>query len=259
MGKLFKIEMKKLRKSTAMLVMLIITAALSLLNVGIYALIKIFAEDLLMLFGETISGYGMAMSMTADTSDVVLMVLILMAVLIGGDFSARTLQTQVAAGYSRFSIIISRYLTMIISYTILYVLYFSVTVLGITLLFGFGEHITSAMVGELLLNLLYSFLMAFTMLSLYMLFAFLVKSTGATIGICVPFMLFGTGIINMLSFVHEVVYDIISFTPFGQSSLLSGMLSFEEIDPLKFIGVCVVWFSIFTSLAYLSFRKSELK
>lgn len=258
MGKLFKIEMKKLRKSKAMLVLLIVSAALSLFNVGVYGLLKAFAGDLLSIFGN-VDGYNMAMKMTADTSDVVLMVLILMAVFIGGDFSTRTLQTQIAAGYSRFSILISRYITMIVSYVILYTIYFTITVVGITIMFGFGDNITSAMVGELLLNLLYSFLMAMTMLSLYMLFAFLVKSTGATIGICVPFMLIGVSIISMLSLINEVVYDIISFTPFGQSSLLGGMFELEPIVPLKFIGVCVVWFSIFTSLSYLSFRKSELK
>ena len=182
MGKLFKIEMKKLRKSKAMLVLLIVSAALSLFNVGVYGLLKAFADDLLSIFGN-VDGYNMAMKMTADTSDVVLMVLILMAVFIGGDFSTRTLQTQIAAGYSRFSILISRYITMIVSYVILYTIYFTITVGGITIMFGFGDNITSAMVGELLLNLLYSFLMAMTMLSLYMLFAFLVKSTGATLSL----------------------------------------------------------------------------
>ncbi len=258
MGKLFKIEMKKLRKSTAMLVMFIVTIALGALNVGVYGLMKLLGEEILLLFGR-VDGYSMAMSLTQDTSDITLMVVILMAVLIGGDFSARTLQTQVAAGYSRFSIIVSRYATMAISYVILYILYFTVTVLGVTLIFGFGDGVTSSMVGDLLLNLLYSFMMALTMLSMYMLFAFLLKSTGATIGVCVPFMLLGVTIIQTLSWINDIASEVLSFTPFGQSMALSGSFIYGEIDPLRFVGVCVVWFIGLTSLSYLSFRKAELK
>lgn len=258
MGKLFKIEMMKLRKSTAMLVLLIVAIALSLLNVGVYGLVNLVSDSLLSVFGK-VDGYNMAVTMTSDTSDIMMMVVILMAVLIGGDFSARTLQTQVAAGYSRFKIIISRFITVAISYVILYTLYFSITVIGMTIIFGFGDGITSDMVSELVLKLFLSFIMAMTMLSMYMLFAFLLKSTGATIGVCLPVMLFGVSIIQMLSMVSEVVYDIISFTPFGQSMLLGDMFGLEEVEPIKFICVCIVWFSGFMSLSFLSFRKAELK
>ena len=258
MGRLFKIEMKKLRKSTAMKVMLIVALVRSLFNVGIYALLNVFTENIGELLG-TISGYSMALMLSKDASDITLMVVILMAVLVGGDFSARTLQTQVAAGYSRLSIIASRYISIVIAYIVLYVLYVGVTVAGVTAVFGFGEGITSLMVKELLYNFLYSFIMALTMLSLYMLFAFMVKSTGATIGICVPFLLFGVEIIQLLTLIHETVEKVLSFTPFGQMALLGGMYLTDKVDCTKFIGVCAVWFLVFTSLSYLSFRKAELK
>ena len=89
MGKLFKIEMMKLRKSTAMLVLLIVAIALSLLNVGVYGLVNLVSDSLLSVFGK-VDGYNMAVTMTSDTSDIMMMVVILMAVLIGGDLWART-------------------------------------------------------------------------------------------------------------------------------------------------------------------------
>lgn len=267
MGKLFKIEMKKLRKSTAMMVMLIVAASLSFLSVAIYGLVNMFTDDILSIFG-IINGYSMASSLTySDSSDIMVMVVILMAVLIGGDFSARTLQTQVAAGYSRFQIIVSRFLSIMVAYLILYVVYFTITVVGTTLIFGFGD-VTGSMVGELVGNIFLGIIMAMTMLSMYMLFAFLLKSVGGTIGVCLPFMLIGTSIINMVSAISDVVYDIISFTPFGQSweltmsgqsSILGVFLGVESVDPVKFICVCVVWFVGFMGLTFLSFRKAELK
>lgn len=258
MGKLFKIEMKKLRKSTAMKVMLVVALVLSLLNVGIYALIKVIGGEITEIFG-VVDGHSMIIMLTNDTSDIMLMVVILMAVLVGGDFSARTLQTQVAAGYSRFNILVSRYITMIISYAVLFVLYAGVIVAGITAVYGFGEGVTSVMIKELVFNIIYSFVLSLTMLSLYMLFIFLVKSTGAAIGICVPFMLFGVSIIQMLAFIGDIVEKVLSFTPFGQMGILSGMYVEKSIDPVKLFSVCGVWFLIFSSLSYLAFRKSELK
>lgn len=267
MGKLFKIEMKKLRKSTAMLVMVIVAASLSFLNVVVYGLANVFADDFLSLFGN-INGYAMAQSLTySDSSDIMVMAVILMAVLIGGDFSARTLQTQVAAGYSRFKIIVSRFFSVLVAYFVLYVLYFSITVAGTSIIFGFGD-VTGQMIGELVINILLGLLMAVTMLSMYMLFSFLLKSTGAAIGVCLPCMLFGTSIISMLSALSDTVYDIISFTPFGQSMQLSmsgegsifGMLlGVDDVEIVKFICVCVVWFVVFMSLTFVSFRKAELK
>ena len=268
MGKLFKIEMKKLRKSTAMMVMLIVAASLSVLSVAIYGLVNMFEDDILMIFGMN-SGYSMAQSLIySDSSDSMVMAVILMAVLIGGDFSARTLQAQVAAGFSRFQIIVSRFLSLVISYLIIYVVYFSITVIGTTIIFGFGDNVTGAMVGELIGQLFLGLLMAVTMLSMYMLFAFLLKSTGGTIGVCLPCMLIGTSILNGLAVVSEEVYTIISFTPFGQSMELSmeaqgsfvGMLlGFDGLNPVKFICVCIVWFAVFIGLTFLSFRKAELK
>lgn len=259
MGKLFRIELKKLGKSKAMRVMLIVAAALSVLNVVVYGLMDAIEDLMSLVFGE-MSGYTIAMSLASDSSDIMLMVVILMAVLVGGDFSARTLQAQVAAGFGRFQIILSRFLSSALAYVILYVLYFGVTVIGVTAIFGFGDDITSKMMEELFLNIFLSFIMAMTMLALYMLFAFLFKTTGATIGVSLPMMLMGTSIIQMFTFISELADDIISFTPFGQQLLLSSLLPHSsELEPVKFIGVCVVWMAAFIALTFASFRKAELK
>lgn len=260
MGKLFKIEMKKLSKSTAMRVMLIVAASISLLNVIIYGFADNMASELLAILGKA-DGYHIMKSLICDDSDIMLMVVILMAVLVGGDFSARTLQTQIAAGFGRFEIIISRFLSTMVAYVILQAIYVGITGIGSTILFGFGSAVSGEMIGELLLDIVLSLLLAMTMLSIYMLFAFLLKSTGATIGVCLPTMLMGVSIINFISGVSRVMRDVMSFTPFGQQMALSdgGLIYTQELDPVKFILVCVVWLAGFISLTFLSFRNAELK
>lgn len=260
MGKLFSIELKKLRKSTAMRVMLIVAAALSVLNVIVYGALDAMAGELADMIGTT-NGYSIALQLSRDSSDIMLIVVILMAVLVGGDFSARTLQTQVAAGYGRFQIIVSRFLSSALAYVILYAIYFGVTIAGVSLVLGFGENITGDMMGDLFLNLFLNFLIAMTMLAIYMFFAFLLKSTGATIGVSLPLMLMGTSILQIIVYISETVENVLSFTPFGQQIQLieGGSVYGADIDVVRFVCVCVVWFVAFIACTYMSFRNAELK
>ncbi len=264
MGKLFKIEMKKLQKSTAMKVMVIVAAALGILGVAVYVLLDVLAEGT--LEGTLgLSGYNMAVTMSYGDSDVLLMVIILMAVLIGGDFSARTLQTQVAAGFGRFKIILSRFISGIIAYIILFVEYFVITVGGITIMYGWGEDMFSKVgmehLGEIAGNLGMTFVMAVTMWAIYMLFIFLLKNVGGSIGVCVPVMLFGTSILQTVMMLNEDAADVLSFTPFGQEYqfAMSMYPVYDDVNVTKFILVCVVWLAAFVALNFLTFRKSELK
>ncbi|MBQ9698999.1 MAG: ABC transporter permease subunit [Lachnospiraceae bacterium] len=266
MGRLFKIEMKKLQKSTAMLVMVIVAAALGLLSVGINALLDMLTEGMVDA-SMSLSGYNIANSMSFGNSDIMLMVIILMAVLIGGDFSARTLQTQVAAGYNRFLIILSRFMSGMVAYLFLYIIYFIVTVGGVTILYGWGENIGSSEglkhLGEIFAQFGLSTLLAFTMIAFYMLFIFLLRSVGGSIGVCVPFMLFGTSILQTVMMFSEDARKVLAYTPFGQEYelLMSGntMLYESNLNEVQLIVVCLVWIAALLGLTFVSFRKSELK
>lgn len=265
MGRLFKIEMKKLQKSTAMKVMLIVAAGLGVLSVGLNVLLDYLAKGL--VEAELgLSGYNIALTMSYGDSDLLLMVVILMAVLIGGDFSARTLQTQVAAGYDRFSIILSRFLSGIVAYVILYIEYFLIIVGGITIFYGWGEDITSKVglehLGEIFANIGLGLLLAITFLAIYMLFMFLLKNVGGSIGVCVPGMLLVPSILQTVMMFNKDAAKILSYTPIGQQYefTMNPLLGVAEgVDEVKFILVCIVWIVAFIGLNFLTFRKSELK
>lgn len=265
MGKLFKIEMKKLQKSTAMKVMIIVAAGLGVLSVALNVLLDYLAEGLVeMALG--LSGVNMAEAMSYGDSDILLMVTILMAVLIGGDFSARTLQTQVAAGYGRFTIILSRFISGVISYTILYVEYCLIIIGGITIFYGWGEDITSneglKHLGEIAAQFGLGYLLAITFLAIYMLFMFLLKNVGGSIGVCVPTMLFVPTILQTVMIFNDDAAEVMSFTPIGQQYEFTMSVygnGLADVDIVRFILVCLVWLVAFIGLNFLTFRKSELK
>lgn len=256
MGKLFRIEMKKLWRSTAMRVMVIVSIVLSLISVASYAFIDSMADEFSGgMFG--IDGYSALNTLLSDNSDSMLFAVLLIAILIGGDFSARTLQTQISAGFSRMQVIISRFLSTIVAYLVFHVTYMIFFAGGVTIVLGFGKEVTGALVGEILLQMLMSLFMSFAMLAIYMFFCFLLKSTGASIGVCLPFMLVGTSIIQMLSFAFETCEKIIALTPFGQIMLVTSEL--DGLGYVKFFAVGIVWMVGMLAVTFATFRKAELK
>lgn len=255
MGKLFKIEMKKLWKSTAMRVMLLVTLVLSIISVAMYVMIDNMAEDMSM--GPAVSGYSILTTIFQDSSDSMLFTVLLIAILIGGDFSARTLQTQIAAGFSRFKVIMSRYLSTIVAFLIFYFATMLFMVGGVSMFIGFGREMTGELFVDILLKTFMSVFMGASTLSIYMFFCFLVKSTGASIGICLPFMLLGAPILTTLSYVFETCEFIIGLTPFGQVLLIPA--EFDGMGYFKFYAVGLVWLVGMIYLTYLTFRRAELK
>lgn len=255
MGKLFKIEMKKLWKSTAMRVMMIVSVVLSFISVISYVFIDNLSEEMMYFFD--VGGYYAIKTLIDDTSDSMLFAVLLMAILIGGDFSARTLQTQVAAGFSRFKIILSRYLSTLVAFILFYITYMVFYAGGMTIAFGFGKTVTGALIGELILQIFMSIVMAAATLGIYMFFAFLLKSTGATIGVCLPFMLLGTTIIQVLSLAIKACEKIIALTPFGQAMVITSGL--DTLGYVKFFAVGIVWIAGMLAVTFAAFRKAELK
>lgn len=256
MGRLFKIEMKKLWKSTAMRVMLLVSLGLCLFNVLIFLLMKNLMDGLDAM-GLGVDGYYAFSTLASQNSDSMMFTVLLIAILIGGDFSARTLQMQLSAGYSRFQVIISRYLSTLVAFVIFFITYLVAYAGGITLVLGFGRPVTSEVIGELILELLMGLFMSAVILAIYLFICFLVKSTGASIGISLPFMLVGVTILQTVSFAFETAETIISFTPFGQQMIIGS--SFDALDYVKFFAVGIVWLVGIISLIFVTFRKAELK
>lgn len=258
MSKLLKIEFKKIRKSLAFKATLIICAVMCIMNVGLYVIMSNIS-DLGELLGEMgITGYGIFSSCMTQSTDAIMLTTIVLCIMIGGDFSARTLQSQIVAGYSRIQIVISR---LISSFVILFIFDFVYTFIltgGISLFIGFGTEFTAKLFGEMVISFLMSIFMSYSIMTLYMLIVFIFKSVGPSIGITMPLMLIGTSVIQIFVQLNETAAKIFSFTPYGQMYVI-GDFTLQAVDYFKFFSIGAVYIVAMTVIIILNFRKAELK
>lgn len=256
MSKLLQIEFAKIKKSLAFKITLIICALMCLMTVAIYTVVSNVSEfDVL---GISITGYDMFITCVTDSSDVLMLVTIVTCIMIGGDFSARTLQGQIVAGYSRTKIIISRLISSFVLMFVFSLVYTLIISGGITLLVGFGKEFTAKVAGEMILSYIMSLFMSYAIMTLYLLIIFIFKSVGPSLGITMPIMLVGTSIIQMLGIVSEMAEKIISFTPYGQL-LVIGDFTLKGLDYVKFFTVGIVYMAVIVAIMIFTFRKAELK
>lgn len=259
MSKLFKIELIKLKASLAFKITLIICIFLCVMNVAVYGVISNLdmGEDLIAIMGG-ISGYDIFFASVKDSSDCIMLATIVMCILIGGDFSDRTLQAQITAGYSRVKVVVARILSSMVVLFLFYFIYVAVMTIGTSLLCGFGCTFTISIFGEMISAFLMSYFMSVVMLSMYLLIIFIFKSVGPSIGVCMPLMLLGTSILSVIATINDKIYDIYMFTPLGQLTVI-GDDTLLGLDYVKFFSVGIVFFAAMLAVIFVTFRKAELK
>jgi len=265
MNRLMKIEMKKLGKSLAFKIILGIIVLTCFMNVGIFALVKVIDDPamnmslaVMGMMGDGLKGYNVFVSYTGAMDDVLLFTVILMCILICGDFSSRTLQGQISAGYSRTNVAISRLFTTVIVFAVLSAVYLMLNMIGMSMIFGFGKDISFDIIVELIVRFIFCMVANVAMLSIYWLIIFMVKSVGASIGVCLPFSIFLTPIIRLIETFFEGAGKIIDWTPFGITSI-PAMTSFETGDVIRLFVTSIVTVGLIITANIALFRRSELK
>lgn len=269
MSKLLKIEMMKLKTSLAFKITIIVCAAMCLMNVAVYAFIanldKIIdvsadesLESMQNIFGGMIDGRSLFNMAVSNPSDYMMMAVIVICIMVCGDFSARTLQAQIIAGFSRTKIFLSRLVSSLFILFVFFVIYVGLLTFGTGIFCGYGpEGLTGASLLTMLKQFTMSYVMSGSILTMYLLIVFCAKSIGPSIGICLPLMLIGTGIISAIGSINDTAYEIYLLTPFGQQSLVTAELDFLEY--FKYFAVAIVFAAIMIFIAAKSFKKAEMK
>ncbi len=262
MMNLLKIEVVKLTKSLAFKIVTGLILLTVCMNLGIYAIVKIINMkeiiEMLEMMGTSLTGYSTFKSlMTSSSGDVMLFTVILLCILIGGDFSSKTLQGQIAAGHSRMKVSITRLFTGIMVFSIFTIIYIGANTIGMSIMFGFGEKFTLALFGELVARIVLHFYASAAVISIYWLIIMTMKHVGASIGVCLPLILVGSTLIEMLALFFEKVAKVIEWTPFGAYGVPSGELNVENV--VRFLVVMTLTLIVTIGLNYISFRKAELK
>jgi len=262
MIRLMKIEIKKLSKSLAFKIIAGLIILTVVMNLGIYGMVKIIdmpeVNAALEMSGLTLSGNMMFRSLIASPSgDVMLFSVILLCILIGSDFSSKTLQGQITAGYSRMTVAVSRLFTGIIIFTFFTVVYVGANTIGMSIIFGFGEKFTAAVAGDMLGRFVVHLISSIALISIYWLIIMSVKSIGASIGICLPTLMVGVILLQTLSGLFKVAKKIIDWTPYGIASIPAETLDASKIVRLLVVSVLTLVITI--GINKITFDKAELK
>lgn len=257
---LVKIELKKIFSSLSFLILMAVNVFMCALSVLLVYMISGTAGseqmgmDVMSLMPK---GYDSFVMLMQNSSDVFLLLSILMCIAIGGDFAKRTLQTQLTAGYSRMQVFASRYITMMIMYVVFLVVYILVYVGGTCLTLGFGTEFT----GDIFVNMLKVFglniVMASAYIGIYIFMCFLTKSLGAAMGINLAMVFMVPSIFSMAAGNSKVVEIIYKSTPYGQSGMITPDIAGK--DMILFFVVAIAYVIITCVASWLVFRKAELK
>ena len=171
-------------------------------------------------------------------------------------FQERMIQSAVMAGNSRFRIVISKcigYYTAMIIFILCPILLATLTMTGI---FGVGTIATGNVILVMLRTVLLVILVNIATMSVCIPISFFAKNIGLSIGINVGVILIWYGLTQ--SFIaNPQVMKVLQYTSMGQSFLIFGELSGSDILRIVVVSVVTIFASIF--VAYIKFRKEELK
>lgn len=186
-------------------------------------------------------------------------VIFLMGVFAGihvtGAFENRKIQAAVMAGNSRFDILMAKFLSFAAAIAV-----YSITSIPLSTAIAFGMQGTNGLDGSFLRAVLVRALIFIIVEIAYSAICFLasmfIKHQGGAIGLNLVLMLM-FNVIAQILICFDWSYQIIRFTPVGQSMILPGDISSGNIA-VALTG-CIVTFAGVIALSYAKFRNQELK
>lgn len=213
MGKLLSSELFKLKKCVGLRVCLIVFLSYSALNMLLIALFEQFSfytgytyfnECLGSLSGSSI--YGMLLGFIASS-------------IITTDYKSRDIQCEIAQGYSRTKILVSKSIIYTSTILIMSLILMIINVTGYSLINGFGIKLNSEVLLDMIKRVLIGGFMATMLYSacIFIAMSFTSKAASVALNILLFFVLnLGTSLVGMLfeAFNNDVFTKISAYFPF---------------------------------------------
>jgi ABC-type transport system involved in multi-copper enzyme maturation permease subunit len=250
MIQLIKIELFKLKHSRGFKVLIGLSALL-----GVFGIIAATATGQ----GVNLSGHDTFYKQFGDLKSLIYVLIgVFSGLFIGEDFANRTIQSQISLGYSRFLIIFSK--TMVYMMGIFAIIFIEIFIasLGTSWINGFGVPITLSLILQMLKALLaFSFLM-WSSAVICVATAFIIKNKGTMIAINMLLLVIIDGIFVLLASQFVFFESLYEKSSFYQVLNVAGP-SISSAILINALFVAFVSMVVYFSLAYLFFRRGELK
>jgi len=267
MNRLLSFEFRRLLKSKAFLICIIVGSVLSVLGVAIAK----YTSDMLNSFGGGLgveldgltNGYsGIKFLVQAGgDSDTTIFFAIFITIFVCADFSEGTIKNILSRGFSREQVFVAKSLVMIVAGVIFGLINMLVSFLAGSIAFGIGTGFSLKLIGILLLQLLG--LISYVMFDVLLAVLFTKAGGAMTLGIIIPML---TPILGQLG--DLAICGIFEDLEFGGDYVsryfVSTNLSYiSKLNPdgktLAFASVIFcIYIIIFTLLGYLAIRKKEV-
>ncbi len=250
MHRLLKCEFLKLKYSRGFKVMVLLSVIFGLASSGISSALS---------QGQITHGYEVFFQQFIELRSLIFVFAgVFSGLFIGEDFSSRTVQLEIASGYSRFSILLSKTIAYMVGVCLLIIIQVFIVTFTTTLINGFGIGMTVEVLGNMLRAILMFMFLACACSMICVMTSFGIKNVGTTIAVNMLLLVIIDGLFQagaMLSATGMKIYEV---TPFVQMLLSSSeMLSSDQ--PLKAVSIGAATSLIFFVLAYALFYRTELK
>lgn len=258
MTNLMRAEVKKIVKSKAIWIMMLmmlflsLTTSLSTLNyIGAEGAEKATAMQI------PLTGYDAFASTLKDMPLILFLGIFVIGVILCHDFESRFIHMEVSCGYSRAKIIISKILSVMIAYAVVLLPYPLGRAVFQSMITEFGTPFNLSIALKMIAMFVTIFMAGLALNGITMLLAILIKKTVFVIGSAFVVVVLGTSFLSSLAYANEGFGEILSHTPMGFFKLLA-VNNYSSGVLLKAFLISALFVFVFSYVSHLFFRRMEL-
>lgn len=253
---LIRCEIYKLRKSK--IVWLLFFSMLGLSVVASLSSLSYVGSPNAQELGMVFEGYAVFFVSLRDTPTLVIIGVIMIGLIICGDFDNRTIQAEISSGHHRATVLVSKSLSLGIAYAIVLFPYPVGRAVIQGLFYDFGHILTFTTIIDMLLFYFTIILVSLSLLSICVFLAFFLRRTVLVMGLGITLLVLGGNLVLSFGVSIPEFGVFLAKTPigFGRALAVAGP---DYSMMLQAIGVSVAFLVFFAAITYFSFRKAELK
>lgn len=183
---------------------------------------------------------------------------LLVSIVICGDFENRLIQAEISSGNSRTHVFLSKVIAVALLFSIVSFFY-PFTRLLVQGVFGsFGITLSLSVVLLLLLYYLTSVFIYLSLLSICFLLAFVIQKSTVVIAFGILLLVVGSSAISAFGVAFPKIGQILLYTPFGMNRALFDA-GLNPMCMLTLIGLSLTYLALFLGVTNILFQKAELK
>lgn len=261
---MIKADLFRLRKGKGIYIVFGILLSISLLYVfaGVMGTVGLGTnmEELDALSNIVRTGYNTAIFCLQDLSIIQYIILAVMILIVGEDFTNNVKKNTLSRGSSRTKFILSKIVTILLLEIFVCFFYVTISVIGATLVNGFGGEFNLASIWEVLKRLLPQIYIIFSLLCLAMLILVLSKKTTATVFFFIALPMILSLVLMLLNLFPNSAnlitalqgFDILS----GLTSIATSNYSVEHV--IKLLITSTIFVGLGTYFTTAVFKKSDM-